>query len=114
MIEALNPRSAYTLAEWTVKPGAEHAFTAEWTQFSEWLLEHRGAESFSLLKGPQGSRHFVSVAVWSGRGATVHWAEFLRRLGKCRVLCEQSRSRTCRPAARIGRGSHMRPVELVA
>jgi hypothetical protein len=114
MIDASNPQPAYTLAEWIVRPGAEDAFVEEWTQFSEWLLEHRGAESFALIKGTQGARHFVSVGVWSGRGSTAPWAAFLERLGKCRALCKQSHSRTYRPVAVRSRASRTGAVDLAA
>jgi hypothetical protein len=105
MIDASNPQPAYTIAEWTVRPGADDAFVEEWTQFSEWLLEHRGAESFALIKATAGTRRFVSVAVWSGRGSTVPWSTFLERLGRCRALCERSQSRTYRPIALLRRPS---------
>ena len=86
MIDASNPQPGYTLAEWTVRPGAEDAFVEEWTQFSEWLLEHRGAESFALIKGTHGVRQFVSVGVWSGRGSTApgpgSWSA-LAGVGRC-------------------------------
>jgi hypothetical protein len=114
MIDASNPKSAYTLAEWTVKPGAEDAFVEEWTGFGEWLLEHRGAESFALIKARAGVRRFVSVAVWSGRGSTVPWPTFLERLGRCRALCEQSQSRTYRPVVLLSRPSGAAAVDLAA
>ena len=114
MIDASNPKSAYTLAEWTVKPGAEDAFVEEWTKFSELLLEHRGAESFALLKATAGARQFVSVALWSGRGSTVPWPTFLERLGRCRALCEQSQSRTYRPVVLLSRPSGAAAVDLAA
>jgi hypothetical protein len=114
MIDASNPRSAYTLAEWTVRPGAEDAFVEEWTQFSEWLLEHRGAESFALVKTTAGVRRFVSVAMWSGRGSTVPWPTFLGRLGRCRALCEHSQSRTYRPVVLLSRPSGAAVVDLAA
>ena len=114
MIDASNPQPGYTLAEWTVRPGAEDAFVEEWTQFSEWLLEHRGAESFALIKGTHGVRQFVSVGVWSGRGSTAPWARFLERLGRCRALCEQSQSRTYRPAVLFSHPSGAAVVDLAA
>lgn len=114
MIAATDPRLAYTIANWTVRPGAEDAFVKEWTQFSEWLLEHRGAESFALLKATGGARQFVSVAVWSGRGAGVPWATFLERLSKCRAFCERSDSRTYRPMALLNRATRREADELAA
>ena len=114
MIDASNPRSAYTLAEWTVRPAAEDAFVEQWTQFSEWLLEHRGAESFALIKGTHGVRQFVSVGVWSGRGSTVPWPTFLERLGRCRALCEQSQSRTYTPVVLLSRPSGAAVVDVAA
>ena len=114
MILASNPQPGYTLAEWTVRPGAEDAFVEEWTQFSEWLLEHRGAESFALIKATAAARQFVSVARWSGRGSTVPWPTFLERLGRCRALCEQSQSRTYRPVVLLSRPSGAAVVDLAA
>jgi hypothetical protein len=114
MIDASNPEPAYTIAEWTVKPGAEDAFVGEWTQFSEWLLEHRGAESFALIKATAGAGQFVSVAMWSGRGSTVPWPTFLERLGRCRALCEQSQSRNYRPVVLLSRPSGAAVVDLAA
>jgi hypothetical protein len=114
MSDASNPQPAYTIAEWTVRPGAEDAFVEEWTKFSEWLLEHRGAESFALIKATAAARQFVSVARWSGRGSTVPWPTFLERLGRCRVLCEQSQSRTYRPVALLSRPSGAAVVDLAA
>ncbi|HUA48642.1 MAG TPA: hypothetical protein VMA77_25645 [Solirubrobacteraceae bacterium] len=114
MIDVPSAQPAYTLAEWSVRPKAEDAFVKEWTEFSEWLLDHGGAESFALLKVAKGARNYVSVGVWSGRGATVHWAEFMRRLGRCRTLCEQSQSRIYRPVALVGHASWTRGVDLAA
>jgi heme-degrading monooxygenase HmoA len=114
MTDASNPQPTYTVADWTVKPGAEDAFVQEWTRFSEWLLEHPGAESFTLLKGTQGARHYVSIAVWSGRGSAVDWAEFLRQWGKCRALCEHSHSRPYSPVAPTSHESRTRTVDLAA
>ena len=114
MIDVSHPQLAYTLTEWTVKPDADDAFVAEWTQFSEWLLEHLGTESFSLIKDPARARHFVSVGVWSGHGSNVPWATFLQRLGRCRALCEQSHSRTYRPTVLLSRASRERAVDLAA
>ena len=114
MIDVSHPHLAYTLAEWTVKPDADDEFVAEWTQFSEWLLEHCGTEAFSLIKDPARARHFVSVGVWSGHGSTVPWATFLERLGRCRALCEQSHSRTYRPKVLLTRASREAAVDLAA
>ena len=114
MIEVSHPQLTYTLTEWTVKPDADDAFVAEWTQFSEWLLEHRGTESFSLIKDPAHPRRFVSVSAWTGHGSTVPWAAFLERLGRCRALYEQSRSRTHRPEVLLIRVSRERAVDLAA
>ena len=114
MSDASNPQPAYTIAEWTVRPGAEDAFVEEWTQFSEWLLEHRGAESFALIKATAAARQFVSVARWSGRGSTVPWPTFLERLGRCRAFCEQSQSRTYKAVVLLSRPSGAAAVDLAA
>ena len=114
MIDASHPHLVYALAEWTVKPDADDAFVAEWTEFSEWLLAHRGSESFSLIQDPVHARHFVSVGVWSGHGSTVPWAALLERLGRCRALCDQSRSRAYRPEVLLSRTSRERAVDLAA
>jgi hypothetical protein len=93
MTGSANPQLARTITHWHVKPRAEGAFLAEWKQFSEWLLEHPGAESLTLIKATNEPHHFVSLGVWSGSGTSVHWAPLLERLGRCRALCQESSSR---------------------
>jgi Antibiotic biosynthesis monooxygenase len=92
MTGSADPQPMRTIAHWHVKPGAEGAFLAEWKQFSEWLLEHPGAESLALIKATDEAHQFVSLGVWSGSGSSAHWAPFLERLGRCRTLCQESSS----------------------
>ena len=114
MIDVSNPELAYTIGGWFVKPGADEDFVREWKEFSDWLLEHRGAESFVLMNDATAPRHFVSFGAWAVGGSTVPWPAFLERLGKCRRLCLSSQSRGYRVAAATSRASDDARMDLVA
>jgi hypothetical protein len=90
---------AYTIAHWTVKPGAEAAFISERKRFSEWPLDHRAVESFALIEANNDPGEFASVGLWTRGGCNLSWAAFLERWGRCRALCERTRSNTYRLAA---------------
>jgi len=64
MIDVPSAQPAYTLAEWSVRPKAEDAFVKEWTEFSEWLLDHGGAVSVQSVR-PQASAGNGSPRVWA-------------------------------------------------
>jgi hypothetical protein len=114
MIDLSNPELAYTVGDWFVKPGAEEEFVREWKEFTEWLLEHRGAESFVLMNDATEPRHFVSCGAWAVGGSTVPWPAFLERLGNCRRLCLSSQSRGYSLASATGRASRRDQMDLVA
>jgi hypothetical protein len=114
MSDTSNSELAYTVADWFVKPGAEEEFVREWQEFADWLLDHRGGESFVLAREATEPRHFVSVGVWSVGGSTAPWPAFLERLGKCRTLCVSSHSRGFRIAATASRAARGESMNLVA
>jgi hypothetical protein len=90
---------AFTMVDWRVRAGAEAAFLSEWTRFSHWLSEYPGVESLVLVRDDSDALRFVSLGVWSQGGCTAPWPGFLERLGRCRALCEASRSSTFRLVA---------------
>jgi len=90
---------AFTVVDWRVQAGAEAAFLSELTRFSQWLSEYPGVESLVLVQDDRDALRFVSLGVWSQGGSTAPWPGLLERLGRCRALCEASRSSTFRLVA---------------
>lgn len=81
----------YTLGIWTVKPGNEHAFIAEWEAFAKWTAKNQpGAKTACLLQEKEHPAQFVSFGPWENVEAIKSWRErpeFKTFVSKARELC---------------------------
>lgn len=83
----------YTFGNWTVKPGNEKAFIAEWEAFARWTARNQpGAGTGYLLQDPEHPRQFVSFGPWENTDAIKAWRghpEFKAFASKVRELCDE-------------------------
>ena len=82
----------YTVGLWTVKPGNEMEFIAEWTAFAKWTAGNQtGAGMGYLLQDPQNTRQFISYGPWESSAAIDAWRnrpEFKAFVTRAKELCE--------------------------
>ena len=83
----------YTLGIWTVKPGNEAAFIAEWGSFAQWSSKNqRGADTAYLLQDSDRPQQFISFGGWESPENIKEWRgrpEFQAFVSKARPLCEE-------------------------
>lgn len=66
----------YTVGLWTVKPGKENAFIAEWRTFAKWTAKNQpGAKTGYLLQDPKSPEKFISFGPWESEEAVRRWRE---------------------------------------
>ena len=82
----------YSSGVWTVKPGEEDAFVADWKEFVSWAAELPGSGTFRLLRDADQPNRFVSFGSWEEIDAQNAWTqhpEFAERLGRVRAHCDE-------------------------
>ncbi len=93
-----NLHQLYTLGIWTVKPGKEKQFIAEWEAFAVWTAENQpGAGKGYLLQDREHPEQFISFGPWESADAIKSWrerAEFKAFAAKARELCSNFQPRT--------------------
>jgi heme-degrading monooxygenase HmoA len=94
------PHQPYTLGNWSVKPGNEEAFIAEWTAFASWTSQNfPGAGIGYLLQDAEHPQQFVSYGSWDNPETIRRWRErpeFQAFAGKVKTLCDGFQPRTLR------------------
>jgi heme-degrading monooxygenase HmoA len=81
----------YTSGLWSVKPGEEDAFVAEWESFVTWASTMDGSGTFRLVRNLERPSQYMSFAPWSSFEAQQTWKalpEFRERIGRVRAYCE--------------------------
>lgn len=88
----------YTMGDWTVRPGNERAFIAEWERFARWTARtQRGAEKGILLRDTEHPEHFISLGPWKSEEAIRLWrdsTEFKTFAANVRELCSEFQPRS--------------------
>ncbi len=81
----------YTVGLWTVKPGKEEEFIAEWETFARWTSRYQpGAQTGYLLQDAAHPEQFISFGPWENEGAINNWRErpeFKAFAAKAKELC---------------------------
>lgn len=81
----------YTSGVWTVKPGEEDAFVAEWEDFVRWASEQPGAGTIRLVRDLDRPNRFMSFGPWDSFEAQHRWKqtpEFAERMQRVRQHVE--------------------------
>jgi len=88
----------YTVGLWTVKPGKEKAFIAEWVEFAQWTSKNQpGAQTGYLLQDAKHPEQFISFGPWESEEAYNNWRERpeFKAFGlKVRDLCTEFQPRS--------------------
>jgi heme-degrading monooxygenase HmoA len=88
----------YTVGLWTVKPGKEKQFIAEWEAFARWTSANQpGAETGYLLQDSRSTEKFISFGPWRDEDAINGWREsreFKEFASKARELCSEFQPRS--------------------
>ncbi len=94
----MTTRQPYTVGVWTVKPGKERAFIAEWEAFARWTSENQsGAQTGYLLQDTRSPEKFISFGPWENEEAIKNWRErpeFKAFATKASELCTEFQPRS--------------------
>ncbi len=98
----------YTVGLWTVKPGKEKEFIAEWDAFAQWTSKNQpGAQTGYLLQDPRSPENFISFGPWENEAAINRWRdspEFKAFAVKAKELCSEFQPRSLMLVATSGAG----------
>lgn len=90
--------SPYAVGLWTVKPGKEQQFIAQWEAFARWTSEHQpGAQTGYLLQDPKNPQQFISFGPWENDDAMNAWRErpeFKAFAASAREICAEFQPRS--------------------
>ncbi len=93
-----NASQLYTLGTWTVKPGNERVFIAEWETFARWTAKNlAGAGMAYLLQDAERPEQFISFGPWESAEHVRLWRErpeFRAFAVKVRELCSDFQPHT--------------------